>query len=105
MWPILVPLSTLGCIRWFGLDEFAAILAVVVNKIPNVVVTVREGTRSLDRNLLEMASLYRFGWVKTLRHVIAPQLYPFLHCPQDQGTPAATVAGTPCVKRWNWLIA
>jgi NitT/TauT family transport system permease protein len=43
-----------------------------------VVVTVREGTRSLDRNLLEMASLYRFGWVKTLRHVIAPQLYPFL---------------------------
>jgi NitT/TauT family transport system permease protein len=66
------------CYIWFGLDEFAAILAVVVNKIPNVVVTVREGTRSLDRNLLEMASLYRFGWVKTLRHVIAPQLYPFL---------------------------
>lgn len=66
------------CYIWFGLDEFAAILAVVINKIPNVVVTVREGTRSLDRNLLEMASLYRFGWVKTLRHVIAPQLYPFL---------------------------
>ncbi len=66
------------CYIWFGLDEFAAILAVVVNKIPNVVVTVREGTRSLDRNLLEMASLYRFGWIKTLRHVIAPQLYPFL---------------------------
>ncbi len=66
------------CYIWFGLDEFAAILAVVVNKIPNVVVTVREGTRSLDRNLLEMASLYRFGWVKTVRHVIAPQLYPFL---------------------------
>ena len=66
------------CYIWFGLDEFAAILAVVVNKLPNVVVTVREGTRSLDRNLLEMASLYRFGWVKTLRHVIAPQLYPFL---------------------------
>ena len=66
------------CYIWFGLDEFAAILAVVVNKLPNVVVTVREGTRSLDRNLLEMASLYRFGWIKTLRHVIAPQLYPFL---------------------------
>ncbi|MEY4194467.1 MAG: hypothetical protein RLZZ226_835 [Pseudomonadota bacterium] len=66
------------CYIWFGLDEFAAILAVVINKIPNVVVTVREGTRSLDRNLLEMASLYRFGWVKTVRHVIAPQLYPFL---------------------------
>ncbi len=66
------------CYIWFGLDEFAAILAVVINKLPNVVVTVREGTRSLDRNLLEMASLYRFGWIKTLRHVIAPQLYPFL---------------------------
>ena len=35
--------------------EAAAILAVALNKIPNVVVTVREGARALDRGLLEMA--------------------------------------------------
>ncbi len=66
------------CYVWFGLTETAAILAVVVNKVPNVTVILREGTRQLDRNLLEMAQCYRFGRWKTLRHVIWPQLYPFV---------------------------
>ena len=66
------------CYVWFGLDEFAAILAVVVNKLPNVVVTLREGTRAIDKTLLEMAQIYRFGKFKTLSHVVWPQLYPFL---------------------------
>lgn len=66
------------CYVWFGLDEFAAILAVVVNKLPNVVVTLREGTRAIDKSLLEMAQIYKFGRLKTLSHVIWPQLYPFL---------------------------
>lgn len=52
--------------------------AVVVNKLPNVAVTLREGARSLDRDLLEMAQSYRFGRWKTLRHVVWPQLAPFL---------------------------
>jgi NitT/TauT family transport system permease protein len=66
------------CYVWLGLGELAAITAVVVNKVPNVVVVVREGTRALDRDLLEMAEVYRFGKFKTLRHVIWPQLYPYL---------------------------
>jgi NitT/TauT family transport system permease protein len=66
------------CYVWFGLVESAAIAAVVVNKLPNVIVTVREGTRALDRDLLEMAEVYRFGRLKTLRHVVWPQLYPFV---------------------------
>lgn len=66
------------CYVWFGLTEVAAITAVVVNKLPNVVVTLREGARALDRDLLEMAQAYRFGRWKTLRHVVWPQLFPFL---------------------------
>lgn len=65
------------CYVWFGLTELAAILAVSINKIPNVAVTVREGARSLSRDLNEMADIYRFGWWKTLRHVTLPQLAPF----------------------------
>lgn len=65
------------CYVWFGLTEVAAILAVTINKIPNVAVTVREGARSLSRDLEEMAEIYRFGWWKTLRHVTLPQLAPF----------------------------
>jgi len=66
------------CYVWFGLNEPAAIAAVVANKLPNVVVTLREGARTLDKDLLEMAQAYRIGRWKTLRHVIWPQLFPFL---------------------------
>ena len=62
---------------WFGLNEYAAILAVAINKIPNVAVTLREGAAALSRDLAEMARIYRFGRWKTLRHVILPQLAPF----------------------------
>ncbi len=65
------------CYVWLGFTEVAAIVAVAVNKIPNVAVTVREGARSLSRDLDEMAHMYRFGRWKTLRHVTLPQLSPF----------------------------
>jgi len=66
------------CYVWFGLVESAAILAVVVNKLPNVIVTIREGTRTLDQDLLEMARCFHFSKRKTLVHVIWPQLHPFV---------------------------
>ena len=66
------------CYLWFGLTETAAILAVVINKVPNVVVTIREGTRALDQRLLEMAQSYRLSSWKTYRYVIWPQLFPYL---------------------------
>ena len=65
------------CYVWFGLVESAAILAVVINKLPNVAVTIREGTRALNKDLLEMARCYHFSYRKTLVHVIWPQLHPF----------------------------
>ncbi len=66
------------CYVWFGLIEAAAILAVAVNKIPNVVVTIREGTRALNPDYLEMAQSFRLSRGKTLRHVVLPQLFPFV---------------------------
>jgi NitT/TauT family transport system permease protein len=65
------------CYIWFGLNETAAVTAVAINKIPNVAVTLREGARAIDRDLLEMASVYRFGRWRTIRHVILPQLAPY----------------------------
>jgi NitT/TauT family transport system permease protein len=62
---------------WFGLTEAAAIGAVALNKIPNVVVTMREGTRSMDRRYAEMATVYRLGTVDRVRHVLLPQLQPY----------------------------
>jgi ABC-type nitrate/sulfonate/bicarbonate transport system permease component len=69
---------TVLCYIWLGLTESAAILAVALNKIPNVVVILREGTRALDRGLDEMAFAYRFSRISWLRHVLVPQLAPYL---------------------------
>jgi NitT/TauT family transport system permease protein len=63
---------------WFGLTEVAAVAAVAVNKIPTVVVTVREGARALDPDYLAVARVFRFGRMRTFRHVIAPQLTPYV---------------------------
>lgn len=62
---------------WGGLTEAAGIVAVVLNKLPNTAVTLREGARSLDRGLDEMAQVFRMSpWVR-LRHVVMPQLAPY----------------------------
>ncbi len=65
------------CYVWFGMVEAAAVLAVSINKIPNVAVIVREGARALDRDYLDVAQVYRFGPLRTLRHVVLPQLAPY----------------------------
>jgi NitT/TauT family transport system permease protein len=62
---------------WIGLNEAAAIVAVALNKLPNAVVTLREGARTLDRDLDEMAAVFGFSAVKRWRHVVLPQLAPF----------------------------
>ena len=43
-----------------------------------VVVTVREGTRALERDYMEMAEVFRVGQWRQLQQVVLPQLYPFL---------------------------
>jgi NitT/TauT family transport system permease protein len=63
---------------WAGLTETAAIAAVALNKLPIATVTVREGARSLDRGLDDMAQVFRMGpWVR-MRHEVLPQLAPYL---------------------------
>jgi NitT/TauT family transport system permease protein len=63
---------------WFGLVEAAAVLAVVINKVPNVAVTLREGARSLDPRLEQMAQVYAFSRWQRLADVWLPQLFPYL---------------------------
>lgn len=66
------------CYVWFGLEEWAAILAVVINKLPNVIVTIREGARTLNKDLLEMAEAFKLSKTKVFQHIVWPQLQPFV---------------------------
>ncbi|CAM5479594.1 ABC transporter permease [Thauera mechernichensis] len=66
------------CYVWFGLNDWAAILAVAINKIPTVIVTVREGARAVDPKLLDVARAYRLSRRTTFLRVYLPQLVPYL---------------------------
>ncbi|SIO47208.1 NitT/TauT family transport system permease protein [Rhodovulum sp. ES.010] len=66
------------CYLWIGLNEIAAITAVTLNKVPNVTVTIREGARALSPDLDAMARVYRMSGRARLRHVLLPQLAPFI---------------------------
>ncbi len=63
---------------WAGLTEAAAIAAIAVNKLPTAVVTMREGARALDRSLDEVAIAFAIPRLRAFRHVILPQLAPYI---------------------------
>lgn len=63
---------------WLGLTEFALILAVMVNKIPLVITTIREGVKSFSRDFDELADAFRMPFGRRLGLIFAPQLMPFV---------------------------
>jgi NitT/TauT family transport system permease protein len=63
---------------WLGLTETALIIAVVLNKVPLVVVNIREGVRSFSRDYDELAAAFRMPLGRRLRLIFVPQLMPFV---------------------------
>jgi NitT/TauT family transport system permease protein len=70
---------------WAGLTEVAAIAAIAINKLPATVVTLREGTRALDASLDEMAAVFAIPRGRTFRHVVLPQLLPYIAAASRSG--------------------
>jgi NitT/TauT family transport system permease protein len=66
------------CYVWFGLVEAAAVAAVAINKMPLVAVTVREGVRAIDHQLLQVGEVFRVPLMRSLLRIYMPQLYPYL---------------------------
>jgi NitT/TauT family transport system permease protein len=68
----------IACYIWLGLTEVALVLAVVINKVPLVATTIREGVRSLLPAYDELAEAFRIPTGRRLRLIFAPQLMPFV---------------------------
>ena len=62
---------------WFGFNGRPCVFIVATATIPTVVINLCHGVRSVDRDLLEMARLYRFSRWKTLRHTTLPSIRPY----------------------------
>ena len=64
-------------VMWFGITEVAPVVAIFVVVLPMLTLNMWQGTKSLDRDLLEMAHVFRAPWPSVMREVVLPQLLPF----------------------------
>jgi NitT/TauT family transport system permease protein len=62
----------------FGLGLVAPIMAIVAAAIPFIAVNIREGVKSIDKDLLDMSRAYRVRDGKVLRQLVIPSLLPFV---------------------------
>lgn len=61
-----------------GLSDKALVIALVISIFPTIVVAVREGARAMDTGLVEMATAFRRPRAAIWRHVLFPQLAPYI---------------------------
>jgi NitT/TauT family transport system permease protein len=65
-------------VLWFGISEIAPIFTVVLIVFPYVTMNVWEGTKAMDKELTDMAAVFRAKRSLLLRKVLIPQLMPYL---------------------------
>ncbi|WP_226357926.1 ABC transporter permease [Pseudonocardia sp. ICBG601] len=66
------------CVIWFGVGLANPVIAVALASAPALVLTIYQGVRSVDPDLLEMAHVYRFSRRTRLRRLWLPALAPSL---------------------------
>ena len=66
------------CYIWFGLTDAAAIFAVIINKVPTVIVTIREGCKAVNKELMEISKVYKLSKSDTFKKIYLPQIYPYV---------------------------
>jgi NitT/TauT family transport system permease protein len=65
-------------VLWFGLSEAAPILTIVLIVLPFVALNIWEGTKAVDKGLLDMGRVYGADRRLMLRKVLLPQLMPYI---------------------------
>ena len=66
------------CYIWFGLSDFAAILAVVINKVPIIIVNIKEGVRAIDKKYMDLVKIYKIEKKDVITKIYIPQIYPYI---------------------------
>lgn len=65
-------------VLWFGISGAAPVLTIVMIAFPFVVINIWEGTKAVERQLTEMATVYRADRWLMFRKVLVPQLMPYI---------------------------
>jgi NitT/TauT family transport system permease protein len=65
-------------IMWFGYSEAGSVIAVMAVVTPFVAVNMYEGTKAMDKSLVDMAVTFKAPANLILRKVYLPQLMPYI---------------------------
>jgi NitT/TauT family transport system permease protein len=65
-------------VLWFGISDAAPILTIVLVVSAFVVMNVWQGTKAMEKNLFEMATVFKARRGLMLRKVFIPQLMPYI---------------------------
>ncbi len=65
-------------IMWFGYSEAGGLVAVMAVVTPFVAVNMYEGTKAMDKSLIDMAVTFKAPRSLLLRKVYLPQLMPYI---------------------------
>ncbi len=65
-------------VLWFGLSDIGPILTVVLIVFPFVTMNIWEGTKAVEKELVDMATVYKANRYLMVRKVLIPQLMPFI---------------------------
>ncbi len=65
-------------LMWFGITEIAPVFAIFVVVTPMLAVNMWQGTKAIDRELIEMQRAFRASRRSLLKDIIVPQLLPYL---------------------------
>lgn len=68
--------AALFALMIFGLSDLGVYAAVAVVTFPFVTTSLRAGASSVDRQLVEMARAYNFGFWRRHRHITLPSIAP-----------------------------
>ncbi len=65
-------------VLWFGLSDIGPILTIVLIVFPFVTMNIWEGTKAVEKDLIDMATVYKASRSLIIRKVLIPQLMPFV---------------------------
>jgi NitT/TauT family transport system permease protein len=65
-------------VLWFGLSQIAPIFTVVLIVFPYVAINIWSGAKAIEKDLIEMGTVYKANRSLMLRKVLIPQLMPYV---------------------------
>jgi NitT/TauT family transport system permease protein len=66
------------CLLWFGLNEMAAIVAIGIAAFPAVSISIWQGMKAMDMQLVSMGQAFQLSKIEIIRKIIFPQLLPHI---------------------------